>query len=105
MLTYVVTNKRSHWRLHEGVVVQVLDKAFDIYMPYLGVEKRIYMDKLQEAGLLEAFEYQKENGALTILWAGGVRAVMPDEGKSVFRYDYGPCFSQALLRRKSFLRV
>lgn len=58
----------------------MLDKAFDIYLPYLGVEKRIYMDKLTEAGLLEAFEYQKENGVLNMLWAGGARVVMPDEG-------------------------
>jgi exoribonuclease R len=67
-------------RAQEGIVVQVLDKAFDIYLPYLGVEKRIYMDKLSEAGVLEAYEYQKEHSVLNILWAGGARAVMPEEG-------------------------
>lgn len=64
----------------EAVVVQVLDQAFDVYLPWLGVEKRIYMDKLVEGGLLENFQYDRTEKVLILEWKSRHRMITPDAG-------------------------
>eukprot|EP00123_Amoebidium_parasiticum_P017821 comp23998_c0_seq1/m.42718 comp23998_c0_seq1/g.42718 ORF comp23998_c0_seq1/g.42718 comp23998_c0_seq1/m.42718 type:complete len:941 (-) comp23998_c0_seq1:35-2857(-) len=61
----------------EGVVTQVLDRSFDVYVPSLGMERRIYLTKTMDSPPIynypdiESHSYQQATDTLTISWAAG----------------------------------
>eukprot|EP01134_Creolimax_fragrantissima_P003939 CFRG3939T1 len=58
----------------ESVVVAVLDEAFDVYIPDLGIEKRIYLDKVE--GLRhDLTHYSKENQSLELRWGANEQCI------------------------------
>lgn len=65
-----------------GMVVQVYESSFDVFIPELGVEKRVHGDQLP---LVKA-EYDKASRVLELYWEKGVDAatyVPPDERTSL----------------------
>lgn len=65
-----------------GTVVQVYESSFDVFIPELGVEKRVHGDQLP---LVKA-EFDKANRTLELFWEKGVDAatyVPPDEKTSL----------------------
>lgn len=81
-------------------MVQVLDEAFDVYLPWLGVEKRIYMDKLQDAGHLVTYEYHKADNVLHLVWKVGYRIEEPGihiSGPTCFNSSFIYLLSQKIL--------
>lgn len=65
-----------------GMVVQVYESSFDVFIPELGIEKRVHGDQLP---LVKA-EYDKAKRILELYWEKGVDAatyVPPDEKTSL----------------------
>nr|CAG8543290.1 12896_t:CDS:10 [Entrophospora candida] len=57
--------------IREAIVVGVKEHAFDVLVPYFGIEKRVHLDQLP----LEKFIFNSEKMELTLVWKQGISSL------------------------------
>lgn len=67
-----------------GVVLQVYESAFDVYLPEFGIEKRVHGDQLP----LRKAEYDKAKGTLSLYWEPGADSAtyVPEDENGALSY-------------------
>lgn len=77
-------SKKTGQLIVNGIVLQVYESAFDVFLPEFGIEKRVHGDQLP----LKKAEFDRKNGVLELYWEKGIDSgtYIPDDEREPLSY-------------------